>query len=86
MSFTEPVAEVAMNARDLAALNGQLAIHLKARRAAGATGADEDLTNAILRSHGAAEIDIGPLLTRLRRRSAADRRAKSGTQVGQCST
>jgi hypothetical protein len=74
----ERVAEVAMDARDLAGLNGQLAIQLRARRAAGATGSDEDLTNAILRSHGGAEIDIRPLLARLRRRSAADRRGKHG--------
>ena len=67
-----------MNARDLAQLNGQLAIQLKARRAAGATGSDEDLTNAVLQSHGGAEIDLRPLLARLRRRAAADRRAKPG--------
>jgi hypothetical protein len=69
-----------MNARDLAGLNGQLAIQLRARRAAGATGTDEELTNAVLQSHGGAEIDIRLLLARLRRRAAADRgRAKPGT-------
>jgi hypothetical protein len=83
----EAVAEVvAMDARDLAGLNGQLAIQLRARRAAGATGSDEDLTNAILRSHGGAEIDIRPLLARLRRRSAVDRRGKSGAEIGHGST
>jgi hypothetical protein len=74
----------AMDARGLAGLNGRLAIELKARRAAGASGSDEDLTNAILREHGGAEIDIAPLVTRLRRTAA--RRAKPKTKLSGCST
>jgi hypothetical protein len=70
-----------MNARDVAGLNGRLAIALKAARAVGATGSDEELTNAILLKHGAGEIDIRPLLTRLRRasaRRASPARARTG--------
>ena len=37
-----------MNAREVAELNGQLAMALKAARAAGAVGSDDELTNAIL--------------------------------------
>jgi hypothetical protein len=59
-----------MDARDVAGLNGRLAIALKAARTAGATGTDEELTNAILLKHGAGEIDIKLLLTRLRREAA----------------
>jgi len=65
-----------MNARDVAGLNGRLAIALKAARAVGATGSDEELTK-----HGAGEIDIRPLLTRLRRasaRRASPARARTG--------
>jgi hypothetical protein len=46
-----------MNARDLAGLNGHLAIEMRAARAAGATISDEELTNAILIDIGAGEID-----------------------------
>lgn len=59
-----------MNARQLAALNGRLAIALRARRGAGAIGSDEELTNAILRDKGGTEIDIAPLLQRLHPRTA----------------
>ena len=66
-----------MNARDLAEANGRLAIELKAARAAGATGSDEDVTNMILAENGAGEINLGPMLTRLRRRDSR-RRAGPG--------
>ena len=68
-----------MNARDLARLNGRLAIALRAAREAGAAGTDEELTNALLLKHGGGELDLKPLLTRLRR--AAARRATPGAKV-----
>lgn len=68
-----------MNARQIAGLNGELAIRLKAARAAGAVGTDEELTNAILLQNGGGEIDIRPLLTRLRRGTA--RQARPGEKV-----
>jgi hypothetical protein len=68
-----------MNAQQLAGLNGRLAIALRAARTAGAVGSDEELTNAILVKHGANEVDIRPLLTRLRRATAP--RARPGEKV-----
>lgn len=71
-----------MNARDLAAIAGQLAIALKYRRATlapgrepgepGVQGSDEELTNAILRDVGGDAIDLRPFLTRLRRSNARE--------------
>ena len=74
-----------MNARDLAGLNGHLAIEMRAARAAGATISDEELTNAILIDIGAGEIDIRRVLARLRRRVAA-RRGKPLNLNQSCST
>jgi len=72
----------AMNAREVAELNGQLAMALKAARAAGAVGSDDELTNAILIKHGADEIDIRPLLSRLRRATARKTNPARGAQTG----
>ena len=74
-----------MNARDLAGLNGYLAIETRAARAASATISDEELTNAILIDIGAGEIDIRCLLARLRRRAAV-RRGKPTNRNQSCST
>jgi hypothetical protein len=73
-----------MQARDLARLNGQLAIALKARRTDGATGSDEELTNTLLAEHGADVIDLWPLISRLRRSAA--RRASRQAKLSGCST
>jgi hypothetical protein len=74
-----------MNARDLAGLNGLIAIEMRAARAAGATISDDELTNAILVGIGAGEIDIRRVLARLRRRAAA-RRGKPPNLNQSCST
>ena len=69
-----------MNARDLAGINGMIAVLQRAAREAGATVSDHDLTDTILGENGAGEIDLRRLVTRLRRRVAA-LRAKPGADV-----
>ena len=68
-----------MNAREVAEFNGRLAMALKDARAVGAVGTDDELSIAIQLKHGAGDIDIRAVLTRLRRSTA--RRAKPGEKV-----
>jgi len=71
-----------MIARELAEFNGRLAMALKDARAVGAIGTDDELTNAILLKHGAGDINLRPVLTRLRRSTARRASPAQGTATG----